>query len=93
MPYTKEQLQRILQWLTQRVPKLIEQGCPFSSSARPLHTSLLRAIGIYPLWISIRLIRGPCISMTVNRTPFVTRDVPASGTRPRRSNRKPAKVS
>jgi hypothetical protein len=28
MPYSKEQLQRILQWLTQRTPKLIEQGCP-----------------------------------------------------------------
>jgi len=28
MPYNVEQLQRIVQWLTQRAPKLMEQGCP-----------------------------------------------------------------
>jgi hypothetical protein len=28
MPYNKEQLQRIVQWLTLRTPKLMEQGCP-----------------------------------------------------------------
>jgi hypothetical protein len=28
MPYTREQLQQIVEWLTQRVPKLMEQGCP-----------------------------------------------------------------
>jgi hypothetical protein len=27
MPYNKEQLQQIVHWLTQRTPKLIEQGC------------------------------------------------------------------
>lgn len=28
MPYSSEQLQRIVQWLSQRAPKLMEQGCP-----------------------------------------------------------------
>jgi hypothetical protein len=28
MPYNKEQLQQIVQWLTQRTPKLMDQGCP-----------------------------------------------------------------
>jgi hypothetical protein len=28
MPYNKEQLQHIVQWLTQRTPTLMEQGCP-----------------------------------------------------------------
>jgi hypothetical protein len=28
MTYTKEQLQRIVQWLTQHAPKLMDQGCP-----------------------------------------------------------------
>jgi hypothetical protein len=28
MPYTTEQLQRIVQWLAQRAPKLMQQGCP-----------------------------------------------------------------
>ena len=28
MPYTAEQRARIVQWVSQRVPRLIEQGCP-----------------------------------------------------------------
>jgi hypothetical protein len=32
MPYTNEQLQRIVQWLTQRTPKLMEQGCPLCNA-------------------------------------------------------------
>jgi hypothetical protein len=28
MSYTGEQRQRIVQWVSQRVPRLMEQGCP-----------------------------------------------------------------
>ena len=28
MPYTPEELQRIVQWLAQHAPRLMEQGCP-----------------------------------------------------------------
>jgi hypothetical protein len=28
MPYTPEELQRIVQWLTRHVPRLMEHGCP-----------------------------------------------------------------
>jgi hypothetical protein len=28
MPYTPAELQRIIQWLTQHTPRVIEQGCP-----------------------------------------------------------------
>lgn len=28
MPYSPEQLQQIVQWLQQRTPRLLEQGCP-----------------------------------------------------------------
>ena len=28
MPYTSEELQRIVQWINQRVPRLMEHGCP-----------------------------------------------------------------
>jgi hypothetical protein len=28
MPYTAEELQRIVQWISQHVPRLMEQGCP-----------------------------------------------------------------
>jgi hypothetical protein len=28
MAYTAEQLQKIVQWLSQRVPRFTEQGCP-----------------------------------------------------------------
>jgi hypothetical protein len=33
MPYTPEQLQHIVQWMTQRVPRLMEQGCPLCGAA------------------------------------------------------------
>jgi hypothetical protein len=33
MPYTPEQRQRIVQWVSQRVPRLIEQGCPLCGAA------------------------------------------------------------
>lgn len=28
MPYSQEQLKQIVQWLRQRTPRLLEQGCP-----------------------------------------------------------------
>ena len=28
MPYTPEELQRIVQWINQHVPRLMEHGCP-----------------------------------------------------------------
>ena len=28
MSYTKEQLQQIIQWITKRVPRFTEHGCP-----------------------------------------------------------------
>lgn len=32
MPYTPNQLQQIVQWMTQHVPRLMEQGCPLCSA-------------------------------------------------------------
>jgi hypothetical protein len=33
MPYTPEQLQHIVQWMNQRVPRLMQQGCPLCGAA------------------------------------------------------------
>jgi hypothetical protein len=33
MPYTPEQRQQIVQWMTQRVPRLMQQGCPLCGAS------------------------------------------------------------
>jgi hypothetical protein len=56
MPYTVEQRQRIVQWLSQRVPRLTEQGCPLCGASAA-------AFGVEPVSIpslSVPLLAVAC---------------------------------
>jgi hypothetical protein len=76
MPYTPEQSERIGKWVSQRVPRLIEQGCPLCGAPANSYGIEQMAVPNFPVPLIAVACRSCGYIMLFNETMILSLDSP-----------------